>query len=331
MANKKILVEDIKQGDANEQVFRPVNVAALLSLAYLVLCSLYIWLSGLIAAGVSESIDELELIELIKGLSFVFSTGIFFFGFAWYLLRRIARNEKELIKHRDALIISERRAIAGVFAASVAHDINNVLGAFHAGVDLLKESSDLDSTGRQLVKYMKQAADRITAMLKRLRLSEKEGLPGQLENADLGVVFRESVELARTHMRVRGCTFSVEAPQALMAVANPAIIDEMIINLVLNAADATEGTGTIEMLVKAEEEHIVFEVHDNGPGIPKEKRKSIFDAFYTTKKKGSGFGLLSVKACAGVHRGKVEVAESHLGGACFRVTIPAKEKPVEDI
>jgi signal transduction histidine kinase len=65
-------------------------------------------------------------------------------------------------------------------------------------------------------------------------------------------------------------------------------------------------------------------VHDSGTGVPRDERKKIFSALYTTKSSGTGLGLLSVKACAKIHEGFVEVDDSPLGGACFRLCLPVR-------
>jgi signal transduction histidine kinase len=112
-----------------------------------------------------------------------------------------------------------------------------------------------------------------------------------------------------------------------MAMVNPITLHRSVLNLVLNAADAVEGRGIIEVRLSASGPQAVLEVHDNGPGIPEDQRRRIFEAFYTTKAMGTGLGLLSVKACADEHHGHVEVLSSPLGGALFRLTLPLAPKP----
>ena len=93
-------------------------------------------------------------------------------------------------------------------------------------------------------------------------------------------------------------------------------------HLILNAADATHGRGRIDVSLRRRDEVAVLEVQDNGPGVPAERRGAIFEAFYSSKPHGTGLGLLTVKVTAEEHGGTVEVLDSELGGACFRVTLP---------
>ena len=100
------------------------------------------------------------------------------------------------------------------------------------------------------------------------------------------------------------------------------LVDRMILNLVLNAADATKGAGKIDLRIRRKDRQVILELHDNGPGVPDQAREAIFDPFYSSKTNGLGLGLLSVRACAEAHGGSVEVKPSDLGGACFRITLP---------
>jgi signal transduction histidine kinase len=76
------------------------------------------------------------------------------------------------------------------------------------------------------------------------------------------------------------------------------------------------------MVIARAEQSVLIEIHDSGPGIEPDMRERIFEAFNTTKTSGFGLGLTSVKIYADIHKGKVEVGESNLGGACFRITLP---------
>jgi signal transduction histidine kinase len=101
-----------------------------------------------------------------------------------------------------------------------------------------------------------------------------------------------------------------------------ALIDRMLLNLILNAADATNGAGRIEVRLTGDAETVFIEVLDDGPGIADDAKAAIFEAFYTSKPHGLGLGLVSVKVCAEAHGGSVEVSRSDLGGAAFRVRLP---------
>jgi signal transduction histidine kinase len=85
------------------------------------------------------------------------------------------------------------------------------------------------------------------------------------------------------------------------------------------ALDAVHDRGRVKVRIQAGPDgSAIVEVHDDGPGVPESQRARLFEAFYTTKKEGTGLGLLSAKKCAELHGGKIEVLASPLGGVCFR-------------
>ena len=102
----------------------------------------------------------------------------------------------------------------------------------------------------------------------------------------------------------------------------------MVSNLVLNAGEAANGRGTIEVATAEQGDEVLIEVHDDGPGVAKERRATLFDNLATTKATGTGLGLFSVRACAQGLGGSVEVGESPLGGALFRVRLPRQPAAV---
>ncbi|MES2856436.1 MAG: HAMP domain-containing sensor histidine kinase, partial [Bdellovibrionota bacterium] len=92
--------------------------------------------------------------------------------------------------------------------------------------------------------------------------------------------------------------------------------------LIMNAAEATGGTGTIRVTVGSQFGVVRLSVEDDGPGIAPSLRETIFEVFFTTKRTGTGLGLLSVKTCVELHRGQIDVGDSQLGGACFTIALP---------
>jgi len=96
----------------------------------------------------------------------------------------------------------------------------------------------------------------------------------------------------------------------------------MVVNLVVNAAEATSSEGTIEVRLVLEPTRAIVEVHDDGPGIREDAREAVLRAYHTTKPDGTGLGLATVKTCAEAHGGCVEIGTSPLGGALVRVVLP---------
>jgi signal transduction histidine kinase len=312
----------VSRRDHRQRVVSPFRIAGLLVLGYLVICVPYILFSGVVAARFASSVEELQRIEMFKGLGFIVATAAGLFIFSWLLLRRIARDEVEILRQRDALVVAERNATAGVFASSIGHDINNLLIILKESIRGLQEDAAATPTAFEGFEPAMHALNDLERLARRLVFGGRRGLPGEYVGVDLGVLLADVVEEARGHISLRNCTIEVTGEKNFETRANPVMVRQLLLNLILNAAEATEGRGLVRVGIVKGHLEAILEVHDNGPGVPKDKRNLIFEPFYTSKDTGTGLGLLSVKVYAEAHRGTVEVTDSPLGGALFRVYLP---------
>jgi len=294
--------------------------AALLAGAYALVATAYILISSAIAAGLSASVEEMERIETIKGIVYVVVTALLVLVGAWWILRRVERDAQRLRERDTALLAAESRVFAGLMASSVAHDTNNLLVAVLAEVDALTQ----DATPEQ-----KAGADRLLRTVHRLiglnqRLVEasRADIARERQPIDLVLAARQCVDDLRYSPELRKCSTEVLGAGEYVVMASPMLIQQMLANLVLNAAQAAGPQGVVQVRIEAYGDDYVIEVHDNGPGIPEARRKNLFGALVTTKPKGNGLGLFSVRACAESLGGSVVVDDSPLGGALFRIKLP---------
>lgn len=300
----------------------PVVLAVVLAGVYALLCGSYIVVSGRAAARVAEDVPDLAHIELLKGLGFVAATALVFFGVAWLLLHRLAVRQRLVQRQQRALLVADRRALAGLFAAAVAHDINDVLSVANAHVQQLVGDPAAERRALAL-DALRGALANLAALAQRMVALERGQGVEKREPVDLARVARETVEFASRHPRVRGCRVSVSSARPVVVRGSDVALGRVALNLILNAADATQGKGRIDLRVVGDGEAAHLEVHDDGPGVPAELREHLFDGFVTTKPDGSGLGLLSVRTTLAEHGGSVELRDSDLGGACFAVSLPA--------
>jgi signal transduction histidine kinase len=297
-----------------------VRYALVLSFGYVAVTAVYIWLSSLLAAGASHSVSEMLSIETRKGLSFVGVTGALLFLGALWVARRLQRDAALLSRQERALVANEGRVVAGLMAASVAHDANNVLAVVLGELDELRRTLGRDDSGA--VRRVETAAQKLVALNRRLLDTAREGTPGDRSLVDLAGAAHEVVATSRAHAVMRGCRVSVLAEGRHLVLAPVVVVQRIIGNLLLNAAEATAGRGRVEVRIRREGDEAVIEVHDDGHGVPAAQREQLFDALQSTKTGGSGLGLFSVRACAQTLDGEVEVGDSELGGALFRVRLP---------
>lgn len=302
---------------------KSTRYAAILAGAYVLLASVYIVLSGRVAAALSHSVEELQRIETIKGVLYVAVTALLIFAGARWAMRRMEVDAHELLRREQALVANEGRVFAGLTAAAIAHDANNVLTVAQADIEMMEE----DGKGGEDLTRLHEAIDRMVGLNRRLldlaqAYVSREGAP-----LDVLAAARDVLAVMRSHLDVRRCHVTCEGESGVVIAANPVLMHQLVGNLVLNAAQATDGRGTIDVRVRAGEGHAVIEVHDNGPGVPAERRAGLFTALATTKPDGNGLGLFSVKACANGLGGSVAVDESPLGGALFRIRLPLADRP----
>ncbi|MBK7556124.1 MAG: HAMP domain-containing histidine kinase [Flavobacteriales bacterium] len=158
----------------------------------------------------------------------------------------------------------------------------------------------------------------------RLLTAGRQTLTGETRSLGLAALVRDCVLYVQGHPSVRGCRLDLTLEGPATVEGHAVLLHQLVGNLILNAGEATGGKGRIEIRLTQAEQEVVLEVHDNGPGVPEERRAGIFEALHTTKASGSGLGLFSVKACVDTHGGHVMVTSSQLGGACFRVRLPRR-------
>lgn len=300
--------------------YSPLGVAAIVSFVYFVIVSLYIYFSGDLAAAFSDSIRELQYFELLKGLGFALVTSLLVLFVCYMLFRKISDQQERLLQQRMAVARSERRALAGLFASSIAHDLRNILTVFELALPEDAESRmDADE-----LRLLREAAEEMHLLTKRLLDVGKEGVPGDFQEGRIQEVADRVFLIANQNRRLQNRALEKRLEELEPFPHNKHILTHMLLNLLLNAADATGDDGKIQLRIYRKEAECVMEVHDNGPGISPDLRRRIFEPFFTTKETGRGLGLISAKACAELHHGHIEVIDSDLGGTCFRISLPMR-------
>jgi two-component system, sporulation sensor kinase E len=151
--------------------------------------------------------------------------------------------------------------------------------------------------------------------------------PVQLKIASLNDVVEKTLELLRPEIENRGVTVKTKLARNLTATPVDATqLQQVLVNLVKNAAQAMTTGGMLTLQTGETSDDVWFSVADTGGGIPQEQINRIFEPFYTTKKKGSGLGLMIVQRIVRAHNGRIEL-ESHVGrGTTFRVWLPLHER-----
>jgi signal transduction histidine kinase len=269
-------------------------------------------------------VEELEQIERLKGEVYVVVTATLLWALSWFLFSRIQRSNEERAKQRQALMLVQSKAFAGELAATVAHDFNNLMMVLRSGLDELAHSGSnpVEST---IIGEMRGALEGARNLTERLASTARGERAGRQDIHSLSTLVTQTVRLIRRLPRVSGRTVDVIAESPARTMLDPVIVEQIVVNLLLNAADACGHGGSVRLEVGEDARAVWLLVHDNGPGFPDSEKLAIFEPFRSTKG-GLGLGLLSVRACAEAGNGQLSLGKSPLGGAKIEVRWPKVEK-----
>ncbi|THH34895.1 HAMP domain-containing protein [Aliishimia ponticola] len=245
-------------------------------------------------------------------------------------------NEKLEETYRQ-LVMSEKLAAIGEITAGVAHEINNPVAVIQGNMDVVRATlgDDANLVETELTLVDRQIA-RIQAIVGKLL---KFARPGDFAEYTSAVSLAGVVEdclvlvdhvLSKGHIDVK-CTLG-DAP---FVQADPGELQQVVVNLVMNAAQAMGHDGTLELRLEAQERNgqagVRLTVADTGPGIPEDKIGSVFDPFFTTKQaEGTGLGLSISQALVQRAGGLITVRNRDEGGAAFDIWLPAADEAEHD-
>lgn len=212
---------------------------------------------------------------------------------------------------------AEQNQVWAGMAKETAHQLGTPLSSLMAWIQLL-ENENIDQT---MVQEMQKDIQRLETVTNRF---SKIGSDAKLENENLV----ESIARVTDYLQSRisskiSLTFEAETPEILVK-HNPPLMEWVIENIVKNAVDAIDKTGTIQVHIKQENTFAIIDIKDSGKGLSLKQFKTIFQPGFTTKKRGWGLGLSLVKRIVtDYHQGKVFVLESDPNkGTTFRIQLP---------
>jgi len=248
----------------------------------------------------------------------------------FYEHRRRQLAEAQVGRRTAQLIHSNRFAVAGELTATMAHELNQPLGAILANADtaeiLLKSSAPDLQELREIVTDIRRDDQRASEVLRRLR-SMLARSPFENRNFDLNEIARESIQLLSILSMDRKVDLSAfTAPMPLLVKGDSVQLQQVISNLVVNAMDAMSKTprGERRVIVRTvrADNFAEVSVSDTGPGIPSDKFNEVFEPFFTTKPHGMGIGLSIARTIAEAHDGRIWAENQAEGGAVFHVRLP---------
>ncbi len=240
---------------------------------------------------------------------------------------RIAERTQELREAQAHVLHQEKMAAFGLLAAGIAHEVGNPLTSISALVQILQRRHDDAYTADKLALVSGQLARIQTTLRELVNFSRPASTErGRVALAD---VTDEALNIAKYYQRTKGRRIERDVPADLPPVVG--VRDQLVqvlLNLVLNAVDATGKGGRVELRARRDGDGIEVTVRDDGAGIAPEHEGRLFQPYYTTKMNGTGLGLFVSRKLVGDHGGRIDFESRPGEGTVFRVRLPADVSPL---
>lgn len=241
-------------------------------------------------------------------------------------LRETLAMKARLEKTQMQLLQAEKMSSLGKLAAGVAHQLNNPLGGITLFTKLILEENDLDENVRDDLNRIMKDAQRCRDTVKEL-LEFARQTRYNIQYHDINKAISRTIFLLENQPLFQNITIEKHLAPSLPPVPIDAHqINHMLMNIILNAAQAMDGRGRLTVKTGAvpDEKRIRIEISDTGPGIPEELLSHIFEPFFTTKEegKGTGLGLSLVYSIVENHGGIISVRSKRGQGAAFIIELP---------
>lgn len=241
--------------------------------------------------------------------------------------QELAASNSSLFDSQQRLARSERLAIVGQMAASLAHEVGTPLHSISGHLELLATSHPYDADTQRRVRVIQHQVDFIVGTVKRLLEWTHRGRL-TLRPLALNELLKEVLWLVGPTLDKQGITVELNFDERLPPLrADRDSLQQVFLNLINNSVDAMPKGGLIEVTTRLDEEagaaEIVF--RDSGVGIAPDAAEHLFEPMWTTKPSGSGFGLAIAREIMAEHGGSIAVAEGVERGAAFCMTLPLEK------
>jgi signal transduction histidine kinase len=239
----------------------------------------------------------------------------------------------ELLLEREALIANllkaNKTAATGALSASIAHELNQPLGASNLNIQFLRmklENGSLSpDIGKEVLDSLASDNNRAATIVRSLRSIFTEG-ESLLQEHDLSKLISNVLDIVKPELKAKQIDIQVNLEEGLLVNISPSEIEQVILNLINNAiqslASLDTALRTIMIEVKRDGDSMLFSIRDNGRGVPAEFKQNLFELLNTTKQSGMGLGLWLCKHIVTRYNGLIWHEDASGGGATFYFKIP---------
>jgi len=228
---------------------------------------------------------------------------------------RALQDSQEQIRRIDRL------KTLGEVATGLAHEIRHPLASIHGALEIIEARAEADSPAMEFTRLAMAEVHRLDKLvwefLKYARPHPPELRLTRLHEVIAQVILLLRVEADRAHVQIE-----VAQIETLDVLIDPLQIEQVLLNVLLNAIQATPAGGRIRIHEQRDLEQALLDVADQGPGIAADHVAHIFSPFFTTRANGTGLGLAIAQRIVGEHGGSLELHHSSAAGTCFRIRLP---------
>ena len=244
------------------------------------------------------------------------------------LAEQTRKSRKELWAMEDQVRRVEKMAAVGEMAAGLAHEIKNPLASMTGSIQILRDGVHLDPDHARLMHIVLREADRLSALVNNFLLFARPPA-GKIERIALDKAVTETVELFERDASCRGrISIQKDFKAGLFVEMDQVHLHQVLWNLLVNASEAIQGSGTIAIRLYPTKPHrACIEVTDDGCGMSNDTIKSIFDPFFTTKPNGTGLGLSIVHSIIESYDSRLEVGSCQGAGTSFSFCLKRIDPP----
>ena len=247
-----------------------------------------------------------------------------------HMMQQLRESRAEIERlHRTQMSRAEHLATLGELATGLAHEIRNPLAGIAGVIEIVGRDLPATSPARAVVKDVRLEISRISRTLTDLLETARPRRP-EVRRGNLNTTVEHAVMLARQQVLSRPITIELQKSPNLQEVEHDSDqIHQVLLNLLLNAVQAIEKVGVVNVEIGSREGYATIAVTDSGRGIAAQNLRNIFRPFYTTKGDGTGLGLSLAHRIVEDHHGRIEVTSVVGKGSKFEVLLPFQMPPAQ--
>jgi len=240
-----------------------------------------------------------------------------------HMVKQLRESRLEIeTMHRTQMSRAEHLATLGELATGLAHEIRNPLAGIAGVIDIIGRDLPVSSPARAMVKDVRLEINQINRILTDL-LETARPHPPRMMRSNLNTTVEHAVMLARQQVLSQPIKIELlQAPDLPDVEHDSDQIHQVVLNLLLNAVQAIDGSGEVTVTIGSQDDNAVVTVSDTGRGMTEQQQSQIFRPFYTTRSNGTGLGLSLVHRIVEEHDGHIEVTSELGRGSTFTIQLP---------